>query len=179
MIPVEELEHRFLPLLEQVRQHAAKRFPDCRFAVYSYSVGSATTYLGHDVGLEAMLPGARPDETDSVTIVIGLMHLTTQPLVSEAAVVWGQGEHPDVDATWSISPCLSATRLLPTSSGASPSWLKPSRTQSSPGMPVAPSNQSVNLTRPSGAVHSDRSPRRSYVQRWADEGWLDDDAPTP
>lgn len=98
MTPVQELEARFLPLLEAGREQSAQLFPDHSFKVWSSSVGGATIYQGHDVGLEALLSDAHPDQANTVALSIGVMHLTTEPMIADAGVAWGAGDSPDVAA---------------------------------------------------------------------------------
>jgi hypothetical protein len=96
--PVEELERRFMPLLEGTRERLVARFPDYRFSIYSGPVGGATSYQGYDVGLECFMPEAAPHQTNNVALSIGLMHLASEPMIAEAGVGWGgDGSHPDVD----------------------------------------------------------------------------------
>jgi hypothetical protein len=45
MTPVEELEHRFLPFLENTRERVAALFPDSGFSVHSFPVGGRTSAL--------------------------------------------------------------------------------------------------------------------------------------
>ena len=49
------------------------------------------------MGIEAVFPNALPDQANTVAILIGLKHLTTQPLICDAHVEWGAGSHPDID----------------------------------------------------------------------------------
>jgi hypothetical protein len=96
--PVEELEHRFLPLLQAARDAAAARFPDYLFEVYSGPVGGLTSWQGHDVGLDASFPDASAREANGVAISIGLCHLTTEPTIWDAGLSWNQGQAPDACA---------------------------------------------------------------------------------
>jgi hypothetical protein len=97
--PVEELEHRFLPLFQAARDTAAARFPDYLFDVYSGSVGGLTSWQGYDVGLDVSFPDASAGEASGVAISIGLCHLTTEPIICDAALSWNQGQTPDAGAS--------------------------------------------------------------------------------
>ena len=57
---------------------------------------ASTQYQGHDLGMEALLPGAHADQADTVALIIGLNHLTTEPMIVEAGVGWGAGNSPEV-----------------------------------------------------------------------------------
>ena len=90
------LEGRFLPLLEEACAAISLEYPAYKFNVWSSAVGSMTDYQGHNLGLECLLPDATDDEADNFALLIGAMHLTTEPMICEACVEWSQGGHPDI-----------------------------------------------------------------------------------
>lgn len=65
-----------------------QRYPFVEFNVYSDPVGSLTQYQGWHLGLEAVFPGRRSDEADSVALSIDLCHLDREARVM-ADVAWG------------------------------------------------------------------------------------------
>jgi hypothetical protein len=95
MHAVTELERVFLPLLQEAERAAASEFPRFKFNVGSASVGGLTAYQGHTVWLECTLPDAADHEADSVAIIVGVKHITTEPKLSQASVGWGNGNHPE------------------------------------------------------------------------------------
>ena len=95
MHAVTELERVFLPLLQEAERVAASEHPQFKFNVGSSSVGGLTAYQGHTVWLECMFPDASDDEADSVAIMVGVKHITTEPKLNEASVAWGNGYHPE------------------------------------------------------------------------------------
>ena len=90
------LEERFLPLLNEAHAAISSEYPAYKFEILSFAVGSNTQYQGHRLGLECVLPDATDDEADNFALLIGMMHLTTEPLICEACVEWSQGGHPDI-----------------------------------------------------------------------------------
>lgn len=90
------LEERFLPLLNEAHAAISSEYPAYKFKVSSFAVGSNTQYQGHRLGLECVLPDATDDEADNFALLIGMMHLTTEPMICEACVEWSQGGHPDI-----------------------------------------------------------------------------------
>ena len=93
---VGEMERTYLPRLRDAAAELALLHPNCQFKVWSSPIGSATTYQGHSLGLECLLPDAQDWEADSVALCITVRHLTTVPELCEAAVEWGSGAHPSV-----------------------------------------------------------------------------------
>ena len=104
MNPVNELELRFLSKLEELVQRLAKLYPQYKFNTYSSSTGSATAYQGHDLGAECVFPNASPERANCVTLIIGVTHLTTTPLLCEAGVAFGQGNSPEIKADLLVEP---------------------------------------------------------------------------
>jgi hypothetical protein len=92
---VAELEAVLVPPLQAAAEQLRREYPSFKFNVWSWSVGGATAYQGHDTGLECMLPDASNHEADCVAVVVGTKHLTTEPILVEASVVWGNGHHPE------------------------------------------------------------------------------------
>ena len=95
MHAVTELERIFLPLLQGAERVAASEYPQFKFNSGSSSVGALTEYKGHSVWLECTFPDAADHEADSVAILVGVKHITTEPKLCEASVEWGNGQHPE------------------------------------------------------------------------------------
>ena len=93
---VAELEATLLPLFREEAELVRREYPGFIFNVWSSSVGSATTYQGHNLGLECIFPDAADHEADCVAACVGVKHLTTEPMLSEVEVEWGSGNHPEV-----------------------------------------------------------------------------------
>jgi len=93
---VAELEATLLPLFQEEAEQVRREYPAFKFNVWSSSVGGATTYQGHDIGLECIFPDAADHEADCVAACVGVKHLTTEPMLSEVEVEWGSGNHPEV-----------------------------------------------------------------------------------
>jgi hypothetical protein len=88
---VEELERRFLSALRSKADQLRREFPSIRINTWSSPVGCATSYQGHNLGIDCLFPKAPSDRPDNVALSIGVMHLTTQPKLCDAAVCWGAG----------------------------------------------------------------------------------------
>ncbi len=88
---VQEMERRFLPILNDMSKHLAREFPEVRTRVLSSAVGSLTDYQGQNLGVECLFPNATPDQDDNVALIISVKHLTTQPLIDSVDVCWGLG----------------------------------------------------------------------------------------
>ena len=93
---IADLEMRFLSRLEILKGQLETSYPNYQLKVWSSSVGALTEYQGHCVGLECIFPDASAHESDNVAIVIGVKHLTTNPLLCDASVGWGQGASPGI-----------------------------------------------------------------------------------
>jgi hypothetical protein len=93
---VAELENAFLPLLLEAKVAAESLHPQFKFDVGSSSVGGKTEYQGHHVWLECIFPDAADHEADSVALLAGIKHITTEPKLCDASVEWGNGHHPKV-----------------------------------------------------------------------------------
>ena len=88
---VAELERRFLPRLEAVATELQAEFPQFQIITWSSPTGSLTAYQGHDLGIDCLLPDAQPDQTYTMCLIIGVMHLTTTPKICDAAASGGPG----------------------------------------------------------------------------------------
>jgi len=88
---VQDLETRFLPRLEGHAEAVRRDFPNVDIGVYCWSVGSLTDHEGHDIGIDCLIAGVPNDRPDNVALTIEVMHLTTEPKIFGADVVWG---HP-------------------------------------------------------------------------------------
>jgi hypothetical protein len=94
---VEELERRFLGRLEGTAAQLQAQYPQLKINTWSSSTGSLTEYQGHDVGIDCVNPEAFDDQPNSLCLIIGVMHLTTEPLLSDAQVCWGAGGSGGLD----------------------------------------------------------------------------------
>ena len=92
MSVVIELEAVFLPLLQEAERAIAREYPQFRFSGGSCSVGGQTEYQGHRLWLECQFPNAAEGEADSIAILVGVKHVTTEPMLCEASVEWGNGQ---------------------------------------------------------------------------------------
>lgn len=86
-----ELERVFLPLLQEEQRVASARYPHFKFSAGASSVGGLTSHQGHQVCLDCLFPDAAAQESDLVSVVVGAMHVATEPKLSEAYVAWGNG----------------------------------------------------------------------------------------
>jgi hypothetical protein len=93
---VSDLEGFYLPMFRQAELQLTSAFPNFKFHVWSSSVGGATEYQGHSVGLECVFPDATDEEADCVGMSVAVWHITTQPELLQASVDWGAGGHPDI-----------------------------------------------------------------------------------
>jgi hypothetical protein len=105
---VVEMEQLLLPRFREAAAGLASEYPQYKFQLWSASTGGATEYQGHDLGVECSFPDAEDHEADCVAAYVGVKHLTTEPLLCEACVEWGKGDHPDVRCELLESP-LPAT----------------------------------------------------------------------
>jgi hypothetical protein len=90
---VEKLEKELIPAFEALADRVVREFPTVNARAYSHSVGSATDYHGHSMGVDCLVEDASDDESDNVCLTVSLAFLTTQPRVN-ADVCWG---HPNGD----------------------------------------------------------------------------------
>ncbi len=88
---VQDLESRFLKRLNDHAEAIRGEFPNVEAEVWSSPVGSLTDYLGHDIGIECSIADVPLNRPNNVALIIGVMHLTTEPKLCDASVGWG---HP-------------------------------------------------------------------------------------
>ena len=88
---VQDLESRFHQRLEDQAKAIRRSFPDVKTEVWSSSTESAADYQGHDIGIDCVIAGVPDNRPNCVALIIEVMHLTTEPKLCGAAVVWG---HP-------------------------------------------------------------------------------------
>ncbi|MCP3143012.1 hypothetical protein [Pyxidicoccus xibeiensis] len=91
MDPVSVLRSRLLPVLERWAEELALAHPEMQVKTWDWTVGTLTDWQGHDFGIDCLLPGRPPDESDSVALSVAFKHLDRAPLIHSADVVWG---HP-------------------------------------------------------------------------------------
>jgi len=87
---VKVMEQRVLPHLHRCAEVLRSEFPAFAITVHSGSVGSLTSYQGHGMYIDCLLPDVPLDRPDDVALYIGLMHITTVPKI-HVSVAWG---HP-------------------------------------------------------------------------------------
>ena len=109
---VAKLEHTFLPLFHDAAEVIGAEYPEYKFSACSWSIGGATEYQGHNIGVQCIFPDASDDEADNVAALIGAKHLTSQPKLCEAYVAWGEGNHPDVTIDLLDTPILFSEQTL-------------------------------------------------------------------
>jgi len=121
---VAELENTFLPLLLEAKVVAESAYPQFKFNVGSSSVGGKTEYQGHNVWLECTFPDAADHEADSVALLVGVKHITTQPKLCDASVEWGNGHHPKVSLELLEEPTLFTEQALQQTAARLPELLQ-------------------------------------------------------
>jgi hypothetical protein len=84
---VQDIEEHILQQFRQIATDLSARYPNVKARVKSASSGSATTFQGHNIYIECSLADAQIDQEDSVSLSIGLCHLTTEPKIN-ADVCW-------------------------------------------------------------------------------------------
>lgn len=113
-----QLEAVFLPPLNQAKTELSREYPKFSFKVWSSSIGSATPYQGHDLGIECEFPDARDEEANCVALEVGVWHLTTEPEFNSFSVDWCNGTHPNISAHMLEQPVpvspVSVSRFGPT-----------------------------------------------------------------
>jgi hypothetical protein len=107
-----QLEAALLPLLRIAEREVAREYPQYKFGAGSSSVGGFTSYQGHHVWLECMFPDAADHEADSLALMVGAKHITTEPQLCEASVEWGNGQHPDVTIELLTEPVVFTEAAL-------------------------------------------------------------------
>jgi hypothetical protein len=88
-----ELEARFWPALRELANRVTSEFPAVKTHTHSLSVGKSTEYQGWQLELDCLLPDA-DWRSDTVGLIIGLRHLTTEPELDKLEVGWGDGGGP-------------------------------------------------------------------------------------
>jgi hypothetical protein len=108
---VETLERKILPHLEAAATNLGKRYPRLTINTWSSPTGSLTEYQGHDIGIDCVDPAALDAEPCNVFLTIGVMHLTTQPLLCDAKVAW-DSEGPASGLDLLLEPVLWSEEVL-------------------------------------------------------------------
>jgi hypothetical protein len=86
----ETLESRYLPLLNGAAARLREKHPTFRFNVGSGSVGSLTTFQGHNVYLEASRDDAKNDRVPNcVAVEFCVRDLPGHPTLCSLGVSWG------------------------------------------------------------------------------------------
>ena len=93
---IRTLEDAFLDRLEGLRASLSVDFPRSTFNVWSSPVGSTDDHDGWDVGLDCVFADVTPEQSRCVVLSVGVMHLGTEPMMSNAGVDWCWGLHPGV-----------------------------------------------------------------------------------
>ena len=86
---VEVLEGRYLPLLNQAALRLRERHPTFAVNVGSGAVGSATSFQGHHVYLEALRPESADPEPNCIALEICVRDLPGTPTLCSLDVSWG------------------------------------------------------------------------------------------
>jgi hypothetical protein len=85
---VTQLEQAFMPRLREIAASAEWLRAGATLTVWSYTVGGATSFDGHSLGVEALLPDRPAHAADNVALSVDLCHLSSEPKVM-ADVAWG------------------------------------------------------------------------------------------
>jgi hypothetical protein len=88
---VTKLQDRLLPDLSLLVARIGEKYPDVRAKTFSVSVGAATGFDGHSIGIECLLPNVPSNEPDLIAISLQFGHLSEKPTLLDADVCWG---HP-------------------------------------------------------------------------------------
>ena len=88
---IKEIIKSVKPKLEQHAQELRVMFPNIVITVWNSNTGSLTNYKGYDIGIDCFLHDVKNGQADNVALSIDLKHLTTDPKIVAAGVVWG---HP-------------------------------------------------------------------------------------
>ena len=89
--PVSQFRDRVLPIFRAWKHQLEVEHAGVAITVCDASVGSATDYQGHVLGIECVFSNAATHDTDLVVLSVTLKHLRTTPLIASADVVWGDG----------------------------------------------------------------------------------------
>ena len=112
MDAVTEIRAKILPMLQSWAQSLGADHPTISVHVFDGSVGAATDYQGHTIGIECTLEPTELGQPDTVALVIALKHLSGSPIIDCADVVWG---HPSGRIEVDILPApvdFSGERLM-------------------------------------------------------------------
>ena len=88
---VSQLRDRVLPIFHAWKHQLEIDHASVAITICDASVGAATDYQGHVLGIECVFSNAVPNDTDLVVLSVTLKHLRTTPLIASADVVWGDG----------------------------------------------------------------------------------------
>lgn len=80
-----------MPSLEDMAARLRQQFPRVKANAYSGSVGSRTSYQGHDYGVDCFIPDAPEEDSDNIALTVDTGYLTTVPCIN-ASVCGGQLE---------------------------------------------------------------------------------------
>jgi hypothetical protein len=86
---IDTLETRYLPLLNQAAARLREKHPTFTVSVGSGSVGSATTFQGHHLYLEAVRPHSADPEPNCIALEICVRDLPGMPILCSLDVAWG------------------------------------------------------------------------------------------
>lgn len=107
-----QLEAAFLPLLRVAERELGREYPNYKLSTGSSSAGGLTSYQGHNVWLECVFPDAADHEADSLALMVGAKHITTEPQLCEASVEWGSGHHPAISVELLAEPVAFSEQAL-------------------------------------------------------------------
>jgi hypothetical protein len=93
------LAGELMPRLKEMETRLKSVLPGATVAVFSGSVGAATSFNGAQFGLECLLPEVADDQPDNVAFIVTLCHLDREPRLA-ADVCWG---HPTGHVEASLS----------------------------------------------------------------------------
>jgi len=83
---VRHVEYLFQNMLETCGSELRIRYPALKFQLWSYPVGSLTTYQGHSLGIECIFPRIRVDIFDHIALSIDVCHLDSVPRINADVV---------------------------------------------------------------------------------------------
>ena len=97
--PIIELIDLCVPILNEYKEQLKALHPSFKIEVGENSVGSLTSYQGHDVYLECYREGYIKDEPNCISMGASIKHLNTdQPIMDDLSVSWGgDGIPPEQD----------------------------------------------------------------------------------
>ncbi|MBE2220926.1 MAG: nucleoside phosphorylase [Anaerolineae bacterium] len=88
---VQELEKRFFPHLNEMKEQIIQKFPNVNTTIWSHSFGAKTKNQGHQIGLDCSFTNVDVNQPDNVAMVIAFRHLATVPEIVSADVCWENG----------------------------------------------------------------------------------------